>query len=117
MQVTGKGNPMKVFQREKDMAKFTSYERSFQLLCQEDNMEASVKNRRKPLKRSLHDGFCWTRVLEEIRSGLETCFEGRGSVSGSDEREREGEVSTRRHQSFSLSSWVRKVWEDSLGTH
>lgn len=77
MQVTYKGNPMKVFQREKDMAKFTSYERSFQLLCQEDNMEASVKNRRKPLKCSVHDGFCWTRVLGEMRSGLETCFEGR----------------------------------------
>lgn len=31
-------------------------------------------------------------------------------------REREGEVSTRQPPSFILSSWVRKAWENSLGT-
>lgn len=60
---------MKVFQREKDVAKFTFDERSFQLLCQGDNMQASTKTRRKFPKCSVHDGFCWTRVLGEMRSG------------------------------------------------
>ena len=64
MQVKCKGNPVKVFQREKDMAKITSYD-----VSRRQHGGKRVKQKEAPGMLSPLYGFWWTHVLGEMRSG------------------------------------------------